>query len=107
MTPGRAVAAASMLAIALPALAQAAAPYAKGNATEGQAIAERDCVSCHAAKFGNAEAIYLRRDRRVTTPAQLLAQVQRCNAELARGYFPDEEESVAAYLDRDFYRFAR
>lgn len=107
MIASRAVAAASVLAIALPALAQTGAPYARGNAHEGQTIAERDCVSCHAAKFGSADAIYLRRDRRVTTPAQLLAQVQRCNAELAKGYFPDEEESVAAYLDRDFYRFAR
>ena len=93
--------------VALPAAAQATAPYAKADAAAGEKLGQRDCVSCHAAKFGTAEAIYLRKDRRVTTPQQLMAQVQRCNAELAKGYFPDEEESVAAWLDRDFYHFTR
>jgi len=95
----------SLFAAALPAAAQAPSPYAKGDAKAGEALAERDCVSCHAASFGDAGAIYTRKDRRVRTPAQLLAQVQQCNAQLGKGYFPDEEESVAAYLDRDFYHF--
>jgi len=101
----RALAALWLLAATLPVAGQAA-PYAKGDPKAGEALAERDCVSCHAASFGNAHAIYIREDRRVRTPAQLLAQVQRCNAELGKGYFPDEEESVAAYLDRDFYHFS-
>lgn len=92
---------------ALAATAQAATPYAKGDPAAGESLGQRDCVSCHAAKFGSADAIYLRPDRRVTTPQQLLAQVQRCNAELSKGYFPEEEESVAAWLDRDFYHFTR
>lgn len=96
-----------LVAVALPVAAQSAAPYAKGDAKAGAALAERDCVSCHAASFGTAEAIYTRPDRRVRTPAQLLAQVQQCNAQLGKGYFPDEEESVAAYLDRDFYHFSQ
>lgn len=96
----------ALLLAALPTLA--ATPYAKGDAKAGEALATRDCVSCHAAKFGgDADAIYTRKDRRVTTPAQLMAQVQRCNAELSKGYFPDEEESVAAFLDRAFYHFTR
>ena len=94
--------------VALPCVAQpAATPYAKGDAAAGEALGQRDCVSCHAAKFGSAEAIYVRKERRVTTPQQLMVQVQRCNAELSKGYFPDEEESVAAWLDRDFYHFTR
>ena len=39
------------------------------------------------------------------TPAQLLAQVQLCNVELKAGYFPDEEEHVAAYLNARYYGF--
>ena len=93
--------------VELPAAAQAPTPYAKADAAAGEALGQRDCVSCHAAKYGTAEAIYLRKDRRVTSAQQLMAQVQRCNAELAKGYFPDEEESVAAWLDRDFYHFTR
>lgn len=94
-----------LLALTLSAAAQGPTPYAKGDPEAGEALAERDCVSCHAASFGKAESIYTRKDRRVRTPAQLLAQVQQCNAQLGKGYFPDEEESVAAYLDRDFYHF--
>lgn len=97
----------SLFTTATPAVAQAPTPYAKGDPAAGEALGQRDCVSCHAAKFGSADALYTRKDRRVTTPQQLMAQVQRCNAELAKGYFPDEEESVAAWLDRDFYHFTR
>lgn len=97
----------SLFATAAPAAAQGPPPYANGDAAAGETLGQRDCVSCHAAKFGSAEVIYTRKDRRVTTPQQLMAQVQRCNAELAKGYFPDEEESVAAWLDRDFYHFTR
>jgi hypothetical protein len=41
----------------------------------------------------------------VRTPAQLLAQVSYCNAELSTGYFPEEEEHIAAYLNKQYYRF--
>ena len=44
-------------------------------------------------------------DRRVGTPSQLLAQMQRCNVELGKGYFPDEEEHIAAYLNLRYYKF--
>ena len=42
----------------------------------------------------------------VKTPAKLLAQVQACNTNLAKGYFPEEEEHIAAYLNLEFYKFA-
>jgi hypothetical protein len=41
----------------------------------------------------------------VRTPAQLQAQVAYCNTQLATGYFPDEEEHVAAWLNQRYYRF--
>ncbi len=82
------------------------APFAAGKATAGREIVERDCVGCHAQMFaGDAEEIYRRGDRRVKTPAQLLAQVQACNVNLGKGYFPDEEEHIAAYLNLEFYKF--
>ena len=40
-------------------------------------------------------------------PEQLLSQVQLCNTDLNLQYFPEDEENVAAYLDRDYYRFSR
>jgi cytochrome c553 len=83
------------------------APFAAGDAKAGKALVERDCVSCHAAKFtGDPDRMYTRPEHRVTTPAKLLAQVQACNTNLAKGYFPEEEEHIAAYLNLEFYKFA-
>jgi cytochrome c553 len=84
-----------------------AKPYATGDAAAGRALSQKDCVACHARKFdGDATRIYTRPDRKVKTPAQLLAQVQFCNTQLSLAYFPDDEANVAAFLDREHYRFA-
>jgi mono/diheme cytochrome c family protein len=81
-------------------------PFAAGDARTGEAMANRDCIGCHARQFnGDPEKIYLRSDRRVKTPAQLLAQVQTCNTQLGMSYFPEEEEHVAAYLNLHYYKF--
>jgi cytochrome c553 len=83
------------------------APFASGDAKAGQAIVDRDCISCHAAKFpGDPDRMYTRPDHRVVTPGKLLAQVQACNTNLGKGYFPEEEEHIAAYLNLQFYKFA-
>jgi hypothetical protein len=55
---------------------------------------------------GDGTAMYTRAGRKVTSPAKLDAQIAVCNAELATGYFPDEEAHVAAYLNLRYYRFA-
>ena len=82
-------------------------PFAAGNPHTGRTIAERDCVGCHAQRFaGDADQMYRRSDRRIKTPTQLLAQVQACNVNLGKGYFPEEEEHIAAYLNLEFYKFA-
>lgn len=84
------------------------APFAAGDAEAGKAIVDRDCVGCHAAKFaGDPDRMYTRPDHRVKTPAKLLAQVQACNTNLAKGYFPEEEEHIAAYLNLQFYKFTQ
>ena len=72
----------------------------------GKALVDKDCVGCHAQRFaGDPDQMYLRADRRVKTPAQLLAQVQACNMNLGKGYFPEEEEHIAMYLNLEFYKF--
>lgn len=81
-------------------------PFAHADAASGKTLVERDCVACHAQKFsGDADRIYLRNDRRVQTPQQLLAQVSWCNTQLGTKYFPDDEENVAAYLNQRYYHF--
>ena len=44
-------------------------------------------------------------DRKVRSAAQLMAQIRYCNTELGAGYFPDEEEHIAAYLNNRYYHF--
>ena len=96
-----------LLATTAPALAQKPpAPFSSGDANAGKSIVERDCISCHAAKFtDNPDRMYTRPDHRVTTPGKLLSQVQACNTNLGKGYFPEEEEHIAAYLNLQFYKF--
>ncbi len=91
-----------VLATILPALAAAA-----GNVDEGRKlVAEHHCESCHERKAqGDAKAIYLRKDRRVTSLAKLKAQVALCNSELNLQLFPEDEEHVVAFLDGTYYRF--
>src|SRR5207302_1810046 len=70
-------------------------PFASGDPKIGKAMADKDCVGCHERRFdGDAAKIYLRSDRKVHTPAQLMAQIGVCNAQLGTNYFPEEEEHV-------------
>src|SRR5215813_2792288 len=80
---------------------------ASGDANEGRKlVAEKHCEACHANKtMGDAKAIYLRKDRKVTSLEKLEAQVALCNSELNLQMFPDEEEHVVSFLDREYYHF--
>ena len=99
--------AAALLALVGAATAQTQpAPFRAGDTKAGKLIVDRDCVACHAQRFaGDPDQMYRRNDRRIKTPAQLLAQVQGCNVNLGKGYFPEEEEHIAAYLNLQFYQF--
>ena len=71
-------------------------------------VEEKKCESCHHEKtMGDAKAIYLRKDRKVTSLAKLKAQVALCNSELNLQMFPDEEEQVVDYLDATYYKFGK
>jgi len=99
--------AAVAVALVAPALAQQPKALRSADVDAGKVLVERDCVACHQRIFGDATKTYTRADRKVGTSEQLLAQVQRCNAELKAGYFPDDEEHVAAYLDFRYYKFTK
>lgn len=98
----------AMLACAVAAhaaFAQQPAPFAQGDPAKGHPLADKDCNACHVRLFGDADRIYTRDERRIRTPAQLRAQVAYCNTQLATGYFPEEEEHIAAWLNQRYYRF--
>jgi hypothetical protein len=85
----------------------AGAATAAGDAKEGaKLVAEKRCEACHASKtLGDAKAVYLRRDRKVTSREKLKAQVALCNSELNLQLFPDDEEHIVAFLNETYYRF--
>ena len=76
--------------------------------SEGQKlVAEHKCETCHHNKtLGDAKAVYLRKDRKVTSMDKLKAQVARCNSELNLKLFPEDEEHIVAYLNTTYYKFA-
>ena len=87
--------------LALP-LSGMAADVAQGK----KLVEEKQCATCHHNKtLGDAKAVYLRKDRRVTSMEKLKAQVAVCNSQLNLGLFPDDEEHIVAYLNEQYYRF--
>jgi hypothetical protein len=100
---------AAALALPVPAgamVAMAPAPFADGNPTQGKPLNQRPCVHCQTWRFdGVVDRIYFRRARLVRVRPVLVAQANYCNAELDTAYFPDEEEHIAAYLNKRYYRF--
>ena len=90
-----------LLAALLPLSALSADP-AEGR----KLVAEKRCETCHHNKtMGDASAVYLRKDRKVTSMEKLKAQVALCNSELGLQLFPDEEEHIVAYLSDTYYKF--
>ena len=93
-------------ALLLPLLACAGLAVAADPAEGRKLVEEKKCEACHHNKtMGDASAIYLRKDRRVTSFEKLKAQVALCNSELNLQLFPDDEEHIVAYLDEAYYRF--
>ncbi len=83
-----------------------AAPFAKGDPKTGKALHDKTCTSCHASMFGgDGSKIYTRADRKTRTAQQLAARISGCNANTGAGWFPAEEEHVAAYLNQMYYQF--
>lgn len=99
-----------LLALILPAavsISVAAQPFSKGDPDIGRKlVTEQKCAACHARIVGgDGSQLYLRDNRRVTTPEKLRAQIAYCNSELKGGLFPEDEEHVAAFLNREYYKF--
>ena len=85
-----------------------AGPYAYGDSDAGKALVDKNCIQCHADRFGgNGSAIYTRENRLVKTSRGLLAQIRNCNTMLGVKWFEDEELNVASYLNKTYYHFEK
>ena len=91
-------------AIVFPASAE---PFADADIDAGEQMHAEYCVECHTQRFGGEDgtAIYTRADRRVTNLAELAQQLTRCTTMLKLDLFPEDEENIAAYLNKHYYKF--
>ncbi len=96
-----------LLFAAAPALAQSAAEMFKDAdlALGEQLIRQHNCTACHTRQVGGDGSAIYRPAGRISTPGFLRGMVEQCNTELNLGMFPDEVSSVAAVLNRQWYRF--
>ncbi len=82
-----------------------ASPF-QGDVKAGKKLFdELKCNSCHSNMFGgDGSAIFTRPNSMVHNPAQLLAQIGRCGGNVDKDFSPQEEQNIAAYLNR-YYNF--
>lgn len=87
-------------------LAAAAEPALKGDARLGERLHAENCTSCHIRMYGgDGSEMYTRLDSKIKSPRDLLQRVATCNAQTNAGWFPEEEEHVATYLNQKYYKF--
>jgi mono/diheme cytochrome c family protein len=84
-----------------------AIPFAKGDATAGKKLFDQHkCNSCHASMLGgDGNAMFTRAERKVKSAAALATQVTRCSVNLGLTLFPEDEENIGAYLNKNYYKF--
>ena len=94
----------ALLALSLPAAAE---PFHDAAVGLGEEMHAELCVGCHADKFGDQDGstIYLRDDRRITTPSGLEQQLTACTTMLNLDLFPEDERNIAGYLNKQYYKF--
>jgi mono/diheme cytochrome c family protein len=94
------------LALLLAAATAHADPFAKGDPKIGKTLVDKSCVACHVSLFGgDGSAVYTRPNHKVKNAQQLASRVRICNTNAGAGWFPAEEEHVAAYLNQQYYHF--
>jgi hypothetical protein len=95
-----------VLALAAVAGAAFANPFPKADPGAGEKLVKgAKCDACHASMFGgDGTEIYTRPDHKVKTAEQLRTQVRFCATQVGAGWFPEEEENVAAYLNQHYYK---
>lgn len=79
---------------------------AAGTPKLGKPLHDKQCVACHANKFGgDGSKMYTRADHKIGNQLSLQQRVATCSAQTNAGWFPEDEENVAAWLNQQYYKF--
>jgi len=82
-------------------------PWGQVDLKVAPELHQKSCVACHARMYGgDGSKMYSRDGRMLSNKLELLQRVAACNAQVSAGWFPEEEASVAAWLNQHYYRFA-
>ena len=90
----------------LPVAAHAEAPWGKVDLQTAKPLHDKACVSCHTRMYGgDGSKMYTRDGRLLSSQLDILQRVASCNAQVSAGWFPEDEASVAAWLNQQYYQF--
>jgi hypothetical protein len=70
---------------------------------EGKSMYQEDCTKCHDSSVFTRPS----KERKVNDFATLKKQVHRCVGATGASWFEEDEENVVAYLNKEFYKFAK
>lgn len=90
-----------------PFVALAEEPWGKVDLQAAKPLHDKACTSCHTRMYGgDGSKIYTRDGRMLSNKLELVQRVASCNATVSAGWFPEEENNVAAWLNQQYYHFA-
>ena len=84
---------------AIPMLLLAATGAGHSADFDAAAYHQAECTRCHGTE------VYTRDNRRVQSFPMLQAQVERCDANLAKKLFPEDLAQLVDYLNDNYYKF--
>ena len=76
-------------------------PALSAKLATGEKLVKTHCSSCHQTEM------YTRAESKITSADALLTQVKACDANIGSGLFDEDMAAIAAYLEVNFYKFAK
>ena len=98
---------AAALAVALGAGSVSANPFPKGDAATGKKLHDPRCVACHNSMFPDKDGtqLYSELFRKADTPVRLRGMIDFCANRTRSGWFEEDIQHVARYLNDNYYGF--
>lgn len=86
--------------------AQAEEPWGTVDLEAAKGLHDKACSSCHTRMYGgDGSKMYTRDGRMLSNKLELLQRVAACNSQVSANWFPEDEGSVAAWLNKQYYHF--